>query len=215
MTLKSDKSGVQALKSATTRNVGEYRLLHVSDPYYGRSSEQMLAQICSLIAELRPTSILDFGCGKSSLVDAVAEQLNAKPYHYDPAIDEYSQLPLSRADVVINTDVLEHLDEHEVDTVLNDIRSISDKVFFNISTRPAKKTLASGENAHATVKSRNWWRDTIRTKFPVCIEVESKLDEARFITWQPGILVRITLRASQLFRFTKAQLRQKIGFSKL
>jgi hypothetical protein len=173
---------MRELKSAATRNLDQYRLLHIADPKYGRSSENMAGQVATLARQLRPASILDFGCGKSQLVDNVAAQLGAKAYRYDPAIKEHSTLPVTKVDLILNTDVLEHLDENEVDVLLSDLASISQNVFFNISTRPAAKILPSGENAHATVRDKNWWHTKILKHFRECHSIQSNPDEARFVT---------------------------------
>ena len=186
-----------SLRSGQTRNVPQYREIHRLDPDYGRSSEYMKEVIVTLCRHLNPKKILDFGCGKSRLVDEVAVQLNATAYRYDPAIEEFSKLPVNEADLVINTDVLEHLDEEEIDLLLADIASISSNAFFNISTRPAAKMLPTGENAHSTVKDAVWWKSAISRAFPVCIQIPSNADEARFITWRLPIRLRMmnTIRA--------------------
>ena len=67
-----------------------------------------------------------------------------------------------RADVVINTDVMEHIPAEDINEVLGHIKSLSNNVFFNISTRPANQKLPNGENAHCTVWSDEKW---LRKKF--------------------------------------------------
>ena len=172
------------LKSSKTRNLAAYSEIHLTDAGYGKTSEELVSQIARYARELSVSSVLDFGCGKSKTVDLIGKLLNCKVYRYDPAIVEYSKLPVSKSDLVINTDVLEHLDIHEVDYLLSDIAAITQNAYFNISTRPAVKLLSNGENAHATVRSKIWWECKIREYFPTVVSVPSYPDEARFITWK-------------------------------
>jgi len=45
-----------------------------------------------------------------------------------------------------------------LDNVINDLKRITVNTgFFNISTRPARKTLLDGRNAHLIIKPVNWW----------------------------------------------------------
>lgn len=191
---------MQVLKSSSTRNIDQYRLLHEIAPDYGKSSELMVNDLYDLCRNLKPKSILDFGCGKSNLVDAIGERLDATAYRYDPAIPQYSKLPVSSADLVINTDVLEHLDEAEVALVLADISKIGRNVFFNISIRPAQKVLPNGENAHATIRDAVWWERQVRQEFPRCIRVQSAADEVRFVTWRLPLRVYIGRRVRRGLR---------------
>ena len=179
------------LNSAKTRNVDAYRELHRSDDRYGKSSHKLRrAMLFAIVSGLRcdkdwrPATILDFGCGKSTVVFAVASALRLQPFRYDPAIPEYQNLPVETADIVLNTDVLEHLDEDELDLILDDISGLSLRCFFNISTRPASKTLPSGENAHATVKPKLFWEQKLSHYFPQVHDISFQDDAATFVTWK-------------------------------
>ena len=45
-----------------------------------------------------------------------------------------------------------------VPSIINDLKRITINTgFFNISTRPARKTLVDGRNAHLIIKPVNWW----------------------------------------------------------
>jgi len=167
----------------STRNLGQYALIHQSDPDYGRTSETMVDQMTTVCRQIRPATILDFGCGRSKAVDLLAQRLGATPYRYDPAIAEFSAIPASACDLVLNTDVLEHLDVNEVGIILQQIATISGNVYFNISTRPANKVLPNGENAHATVMPKEWWRERLMQSFPIVTVLPSRSDEATFVTW--------------------------------
>lgn len=159
----------------------------MNDKGYGKTSEDLVAQVVKYSSELNIQTILDFGCGKSKTVDLVGKHLNCESFRYDPAIPEWANLPIAKVDLVINTDVLEHLDISEVDLLLDDISTITDNVFFNISTRPAMQSLPNGENAHATVKKKVWWEVKLREYFPHIQSIPSYPDEARFITWKSSI----------------------------
>lgn len=178
------------LKSGKTRNIDAYRQLHQERPDYGKSSARLRETIVALIrsgtlvrAEWAPKTILDFGCGKSPVVDEIAADLDLTAYRYDPAIEEHATLPVTAADVVINTDVLEHLDQAEVDLLLADIAGLSPNAFFNVATAPARAVLPSGENAHATVQDPDWWQAKLSEHFERVTPVASRTNRATFVTW--------------------------------
>jgi len=143
----------------------------------------MVDQMTTVCRQIRPATILDFGCGRSKAVDLLAQRLGATAYRYDPAIAEFAAIPVSTSDLVLNTDVLEHLVLDEVGPVLQQIASISSAVYFNISMRPAHKWLPNGENAHATVMPKEWWRERLMQSFPIVTVLPSRSDEATFVTW--------------------------------
>jgi hypothetical protein len=129
-------------------------------------------------------TVLDYGCGSSRLVDWVAKLNDAVAYRYDPAIAEFSSLPIERADLVLNTDVLEHIPINHVDEVLRAISSISRHVFFNISTVEAANRLPNGDNAHCTVRPAKWWKEKLSSHFNFVQGIKSyKRTTCSFVTW--------------------------------
>jgi hypothetical protein len=122
----------------------------------------MLDDIIPLIKEINPTSILDYGCGQSMLIDKLPVK---KKYRYDPAIKEYEILTTQRIDLVICIDVLEHIPEREIENILLDIKSISSKVIFDIGIKSATHKLPNGTNAHCLIKSIKWWLTIIKRIF--------------------------------------------------
>lgn len=145
-------------------HVEQYRQLHTTTPY-GRSSEKLLPRILPEVLELRPRTILDYGCGQSSLADMLRYDAGVAIYRYDPAIPEHSRLPVTSADLVINTDVMEHIPTEDVDDVLAHISSISQNAIFNIATVLAVCVLPNGQNAHCTVRPADWWRRKLERHF--------------------------------------------------
>ena len=76
---------------------------------------------------------------------------------YDPAIPG-KDAPPGPADLVVCTDVLEHVEPEHLDAVLDDLQRLAKKsLFLLIATRPASKALPDGRNAHLTIEPPKWW----------------------------------------------------------
>lgn len=145
--------------------------LHARNPTYGRSGSKNVSAVLELSLKHTTKDVLDYGCGKSTLNENLPFQIQ----QYDPAIEKYATLPLP-ADIVVCTDVMEHIEPDCLDGVLEHIKSLTKKcVFFIISTAPAKKTLADGRNAHICLHDITWWEDKLEEYFRLDLvkEVES------------------------------------------
>lgn len=112
------------------------------------------------------SSILDYGCGKESLKQAINKLDPRVPvFGYDPAIPKVSKKP-GRHDFVVSTDVFEHIEPEYLDSVLVDIRSIMKKKgLFVISTVKAIKILEDGRNAHLIIEPLSWWAKRLEPYF--------------------------------------------------
>jgi 2-polyprenyl-3-methyl-5-hydroxy-6-metoxy-1,4-benzoquinol methylase len=65
-------------------------------------------------------------------------------------------------DLVVCTDVLEHVEEDKIDSVLDHIFRLSAKsTYLVISTKPAKTILPDGRNAHLIIRPLDWWMKKI------------------------------------------------------
>lgn len=127
--------------------------LHQDNPTYGMGGAKHTDTVLKLSKELKTNSILDYGCGKGML----AKGLPFPIWEYDPAIPEKSEVP-KPADIVVCTDVLEHIELDKLQFVLDDLRRCVKQVgYFVISTRKAVKTYANGKNTHSIVQGKDWW----------------------------------------------------------
>lgn len=139
------------------------RQLH-DNPNYGVSGAKWAGLVNDLYKQYKCNSVLDYGCGKQTLAKA-APHLMVKGY--DPCIEGLDDPP-NPADLVVCGDVMEHVEEGCVDNVLDHIYSLARKaVFFVVSTRPAKKHLPDGRNAHITIKEGNWWLHRMMLRWQV------------------------------------------------
>ena len=136
------------------------RSLH-SKGSYGRNGDKWASRVSELVDRLQPSSILDYGCGQGALGRALGHAVS----EYDPAIPGKDEPP-QPADLVICTDVLEHVEPECLQSVLDHLRDLTTGALFAvISTRPAKKFLEDGRNAHLIVRSWGFWEAELASRF--------------------------------------------------
>jgi hypothetical protein len=137
----------------------QQQALH-NDKSYGVSGHKWASKIS------HHKDILDYGCGKKTLEEA----LNRPIANYDPCVKglENNNHP---HDFVFCGDVLEHIELHLLDNVLQDIkRCMIDSGLLVISLIPAKKTLPDGRNAHLILETHHWWKDKLANYFIITNE---------------------------------------------
>jgi hypothetical protein len=147
-----------------------YQYMHENTDYFhGFSLKLFIPNITSLIENSNIRTALDYGCGKAVL----HTKYSLKEFwgldkldKYDPGVKEWSEPPTIKYDLIFCIDVMEHIEENDIDAVLQHIYNLTNRVaFFSISTRPAKKNLPDGTNAHKTVQSEQWWHEKINNIF--------------------------------------------------
>lgn len=165
-----------------TRNLEQYKIIHQSQAY-GQGAAKTRRRIGPWVVLKRPLSMLDYGAGRSKMVDLINSPGLSVRHRFDPAISEIATVPLSSYDLVTCTDVLEHLDESEINQVLAHIKSLSAAAIIAADTRPASTVLPSGENAHATVQPPEWWQRKIEAIFGCGELIHVSGTSAIFRTW--------------------------------
>lgn len=137
--------------------IEQYKQIH-EHKTYGVTGGNLFEHVKVMDAK----SILDYGCGRSKLIDYFNVEVADR---YDPAIKEFSEKPTRQYDLVLCTDVMEHIEEEFVDWVLKDLAYLGKRVFFAISLTKACEILPNGMNAHVTIKEGFWWTDKILEHF--------------------------------------------------
>ena len=130
--------------------------------YAGASVLQLLDQ--------RPylKTILDFGAGKGELGRYILDKgYNVEWTNYDPGISEYDQLPNRQFDLVISTDVLEHVEPEKLPEVLKTLEKLTGKVLYSdIACYLTGKVFGEGpyigQDLHLIVEDPSWWRQQFR-----------------------------------------------------
>ena len=149
------------LISSEYRSLNEQ--LHRENLAYGVSGERHAPVVMKLCETLKTKNVLDYGCGKGRLGRAIPWAIA----EYDPAVPGKTETP-KPADIVICTDVLEHIEPDKLIFVLDDLsRCVRQVGYFTICTAPAQKTLADGRNAHLILQGIEWWKQKLEQFFVI------------------------------------------------
>lgn len=146
--------------------------LHEVDPTFGAEGHAWGYLVAGIAYVEDCETILDYGCGKGSLAEAVGPAV----FEYDPAIPGKDEPPIS-CGLVACLDVLEHVELACLDDVLNDLARLArKKLFVVISTKRSKRLLSDGRDSHLIVRNGEDWRATFEAKgFTVKREWETGL----------------------------------------
>lgn len=137
------------------------------NPNYGTASVVFAPIVAQIIEKLQVTDLLDYGCGKMRLFEALKGKVGHKMrlQAYDPGIESLSERPVP-ASMVTCIDVLEHIEPDCLGEVLDDLEAMTMFVgFFSVNCEPAQKTLPDGRNAHLIQEPPEWWLPKIMSRF--------------------------------------------------
>ena len=109
------------------------------------------------------SSVLDFGAGHRSLqkyVDENAVDVRVAWDNYDPGHADIAELPKKQFDLIISSDVLEHVEPEKIDETIAWMHSHADKALFHhIACDEAGMLLPDGRNVHLITERLDWWED--------------------------------------------------------
>ena len=160
----------QSVTQPSTLISDEYRRLQQElhrNPAYGVASVYCAPLVARIIEQVGATELLDYGAGKGRLGPALLKHLK-RPltiHLYDPAIPEWSARP-APCSFVACIDVLEHIEPHLLDNVLDDLKRVTAGVgVFTVHTGAAVKVLPDGRNTHLIQQPPEWWLPRIIERF--------------------------------------------------
>lgn len=156
--------------------IKQNQALHRRPEGYGGSGHKLKDVVFAYASELDAEMILDYGCGQGTLKKAL-KQMGFLPdvLEYDPAIKGKNGLP-KPADLVVCTDVLEHVEPDKLTAVLEHLYRLTIKgAFFMVALRTANKTLPDGRNAHLTVADTDFWLTHVKNVGYVVTKEETKI----------------------------------------
>lgn len=136
----------------------QQRALHLLPQGYGGRGKKWADTVEWLCRQFQCGSVLDYGCGQGSLkreLDGRGVTFSVR--EYDPAIEGKDGWP-EFADLVVCTDVLEHIEMECLRAVMSHIQALARKaILFSVALEPANKILTDGRNAHLIQKPPAWW----------------------------------------------------------
>lgn len=158
----------------------QQQALHLMPEGYGGKGSRWARTVLSIATQVGCASVLDYGCGRGSLARTLSSQALACR-EYDPAIPGKDGRP-AFADLVVCTDVLEHVEPDKLHNVLHHIDSLSRMaIILVVCLRPSHKVLPDGRNAHLLVKPAAWWDAQTEQqgweRLPLDLQIPVKVDQ--------------------------------------
>ena len=149
------------MKTISEEYVLQLAQLHNEKASFGDAKG--LKQTEKWIRKYSPKSIIDYGCGKGGVTLALQEAYpDMTVQGYDPGNSNFNTRPEGIFDMLVSTDVLEHIEPVFLENVLKHMNELFTKIaFLIIATSPAKKFLPDGRNAHLIVENPGWWKPLI------------------------------------------------------
>jgi hypothetical protein len=138
------------------------RTLLASSEGYGAGGERHAVTVAHFAVALGAVTVLDYGCGRGHLKAALMalpwwRYKGGKVFEFDPCVPSLAKRHRPK-DLVVCTDVLEHVEPECLNAVLADLKRLTLKgCYLSIATRPSNKRLPDGRNAHLIVESPIWW----------------------------------------------------------
>jgi len=164
----------------TPEYIEQNRILHAVGNY-GISGQRWAPTVLDVCTRIGSRDVLDYGCGQRTLERALGFPIR----NYDPCIPGLDATP-EPADVVVCTDVLEHIEPDCLDAVLDDLKRVVRKAgFLVIANRPAMKTLPDGRNAHLIQEGTEWWLPRLKSRFEVAYVSEMQGEFAVIVQPRP------------------------------
>jgi len=161
----------RAVEDGTISEAEKYRLMWANDAYRTVAPGEHCVE--DFLRIVKPTgSVIDFGCGTGRgalgirnagydvlCIDFASNCRDTEAEHL-PFIewDLTKPMPIG-ADHGYCTDVMEHIEPENVDSVIRNIMLAVDDCFFQISTVDDVFGETIGHHLHLTVEPHNWWAD--------------------------------------------------------
>lgn len=149
------------------------RMMHKAPRGFGADGHKWVTTVQPIISKHKVMSLLDYGCGRQTFWKALRDSYgewgaDIKYVGYDPCVRGCEAVPEGKFDLVVCTDVLEHIEPEYLDNVVSHIKGLAQKaIFLNINIHPANKTLPDGRNTHLILQSGEWWWKYLWSVFSV------------------------------------------------
>ena len=131
---------------------------------YGLTAHRYGWSVSNVAKRFKIKSILDYGCGVNlDLLKTLDTKAIYRPY--DPCVPDYSESP-EPAEMVVCIDVLEHIEPECLESVLNHLRALTERILFvTVCMTSSSQYMQDGRNVHLIQKPREWWIPKFADRF--------------------------------------------------
>lgn len=155
----------------------EFYKKHHAETAYGTSGRGRAKWIIPYLDRSHET-LLDWGAGSRGLEKSLAGR-GIGVTSYDACVPGIDTKPDRQFDVVVTTDVLEHIPPEELAAVLLELIGYTRKrgIHF-IPSFPANLVLPDGNNAHLIQENAEWWKNKFEEHGVTVVVAEDKVSPA-------------------------------------
>lgn len=153
------------------------REMHKRD--FGGGGYKRVPYILPLIKDEKIKTVLDYGCGQGTFGQHLKTECpEVVVTNYDPARKEWDKRPEGLFDLVVCTDVLEHIEPEYIDNVISDLLCYTGRYcFLLIACVEANKVLPDGRNAHLIQEQPNWWFNKLQRQDWQIIKTDPQINK--------------------------------------
>lgn len=173
------------------RLLKENHATRTADKPWGLSGGRNFGSRLLEFLRLRPAvkTVLDFGAGQLTLENYIKEhdaELHSRLVwtNYDPGITSLEETPEGLFDLIVSTDVLEHVEPDQVSHVLNWLFNHTKFYQYHlIACEPCGSTLPDGRNAHLSVHDPEWWHIAFKPYGTIMYYADEKVRKRSRARW--------------------------------
>lgn len=199
--------------SITKEYKDEVTIKHQDDKPWGHTAVRFGggAHVIALLDKTVPhiVTMLDYGSGEGTLRAHIEHERPGRVEitEYDPGMPGINKLPERTFDLVVTTDVLEHVEPHLLKETIREIAELADiTVYHNIPCYATGSSFISGPykgmNIHLTVENPAFWKRIVRDNMPgFTISTVVTVETNKKRGWQERVM--ITTERTEARRKTK------------
>lgn len=145
------------------KHIESQKQIHEQCPAYGKASLLFAPMVSELVNANGVARLLDYGSGLGEVPRHLELSQKLDVQFYDPAISEFAAAP-APSEMVICLDVLDVVEAESVDSVLDDLKRLTEKMaFFAINTQEPEQEEAMAKGRE--FKPVEWWLPKILERF--------------------------------------------------